>query len=663
MLDLSALSQLKQLKQEIREANPTLKGMVKGTSKRFGFVIKEGSNEQYLLPQSEMDRLLHGDFITFKLEKSQKQDDKPIAKIEKFISSSLDTFIGLVKVKNNQMFVIPEHKQINRWIFIPPKFRKELRDGDIVQAKISQHPYKTDGRVQAQIIEKIGQPSDPYIEHRYSIVKFGIPARHWKNDEIEAIRQTAEQCLEEAISSKADMRDKCFVTIDGTNTQDLDDALWVEQTDDGWQLDVAIADVSTFITQDSPLDKIAAKQGHSVYLPGQKVPMLPDILASDVCSLRSNVDRLALVCQMTLDNEGNIIKTTYTDAVIHSKGKLGYDEVNRYLLKESDGFSDEINQLLDQLKAVSDLRLKWRETHAAMTDEYYDYRYQMDDTGKIINIEKNERNQAQKLVEECMIACNAATASYLSSQTDHALFLAHDGFKLDQKPGIKKLINSEFEGTEAEQLFDLTGYLAFLKQPEVKASALPVKDILRKKMKRSEWSATVAPHFGLGLNSYTTFTSPIRKYSDLLVHRLIKTLMSGQTPLALSAETLENLNQTTLATREAQKDCETALKCDYLKGFVGKPLQGEIASINHRFLGIFLSDFDLLGQIPVKTLGKASKFKQESLQLVTDSHTYRLKEPVTVYIHSIDKNERLIRLSFENHAAKNEQESTSDQAG
>jgi VacB/RNase II family 3'-5' exoribonuclease len=663
MLDLSALSQLKQLKQDIREANPTLKGMVKGTSKRFGFVIKEGSNEQYLLPQSEMDRLLHGDFITFKLEKSQKQDEKPIAKIEKFIRSSFDTFIGSVKVKNNQMFVIPEHKQINRWIFIPPKFRKELNDGDIIQAKISQHPFKTEGRVQAQVIEKIGQASDAFIEHRYSIVKFGIPARQWKNDEIEAIRQTAEQCLEVSAATKTDLRDKCFVTIDGTNTQDLDAALWIEKTESGWNLQVAIADVSTFVTQDSPLDKIAAKQGSSLYLPGQKVSMLPDILASDVCSLRSNEDRLALVCQMALDTDGKILETNYINAVIHSKAKLGYDEVNRYLLKESEGFSEEINRLLDQLNQLTNARQQWRETNASMMDEYYDYRYQMDETGKITNIEKSERNQAQKLVEECMIACNAATAAYLESHTQSALYLSHDGFKPDQKPGVKKLIDSEFSESDSDKVFELTGYLDFLKSPSVQNSALPIKDILRKKMKRSEWSADTTPHFGLGLNCYTTFTSPIRKYSDLLVHRIIKALINGQPALTVTPETVETLNQTTLSTREAQKDCENALKCDYLTNFIGKPLKGEIASINHRFIGVFLSDFDLLGQIPVKTLGKPSKFKQESLQLVTDDHTFKLKETVEVFIHSIDKDDRLVRLSFENKKAKNEQQPKSEQPG
>ncbi len=655
MLDLSALSQLKQLKQDIREANPILKGVVKGTSKRFGFVIADGGKEEYLLPQAEMNRLLPGDVITFKLEKSQKTDEKPIAKIEKFVGSSFDIFFGTVKSKNNQLFILPDHKQINRWIFIPPKYRQGLSEGDIVLAKISQHPFKTDGRVQAQVTQRIGQPGDPYIDHRYAIAKHGIQERQWKPEEIEAIRQTAEQCLEETIPTKKDLRDIVFFTIDGTNTQDLDDALSIEILPDGWLLRVAIADVSTFVTENSPLDKIAAAQASTLYMPGQKVSMLPEILASDICSLRSQVDRLALVCNITINSQGEITDTIYDNATIHATGKLGYDDVDKYLKGEADGFSVVINEKLDALAELTKARQSWRQANATLSDEYFDYRYQLDDTGKITQIDKYPRSFAQKVVEECMVAANAATANFLSSNTKSALYLSHNGFKHDQKPGVKKLLTEFFPESANDAIFELAGYLKFLSTLDDTDVELPIQDILRKKMNRSEWTDRATPHFGLGFSAYTTFTSPIRKYSDLLVHRLIKSIIT-ETSISAPEETdLLRLNQANLAIREAQKDCEIALKCEYLKQFQGKPLEGEIAAINHRFVTIVLTDFDLLGQIPVKSISKKAKFKQESLQLVTDDKTFKLKEPLCVAVDTIDKAGRIIRLKI--HEEKNTENS------
>lgn len=658
MLDSSALSQLKQLKQDIREANPIYQGTVKGTSKRFGFVIAEGGKGEFLLPQTEMNRLLPGDIVTFKLEKGQKKDDKPIAKVEKFISSPFDTFFGTVKSKNNNLFIQPQHKQVNRWIFIPPKFRQGLQEGDIVFAKISQHPFKADGRVQAKVLDRIGKPSDPFIDHKLAMVKFGIQERKWKPEEIEAIRQTAEQCLEDAIPNKADYRDKTFFTIDGANTQDLDDALSIEVTDSGWKLSVAIADVSTFVTPSSPLDKIAATQINTLYLPGQKVPMLPEILSSDICSLRSDVDRLAFICEMQVNTDGEITDTQYQEAVIQAKGKLSYDDVEAYLNDKSKTFSDTINAMLDELSKLTTARQQWREKNNAASDEYFDYRFQLDENGHIQSIEKHARNFAQKLVEECMIAANSTTADYLKAHNAKALYLAHNGFKLDQMPGIKKLLAEYFNEEDSDQLLSLDGYKAFLNQHKSNEYGLPLQDILRKKMHRSEWSVDPLPHFGLGLPVYTTFTSPIRKYSDLLIHRQLKSILRKEPVQLLTDSELVHLNTVSTSIRDAQKDCETALKADYIKQFEGKPLTGEVAAINHRFVTVFLSDFDLLGAIPVKTIDKKAKFKQESLQLVTEDITYKLKDTVTVFIDAVDKDERAIRLKLQAKEKPSPQEET-----
>ncbi len=646
MLDKSALGQLKDLKKQIHESIPRDKGIVKGTSKRFGFVIADKDGQQYLLPQTEMERVLPGDHIQFVLEKGNSDSDKPIAKIEKFFSTELTEFIGVIKSKKDQMYVIPDHPQFNRWVFIPPKYRKGLKEGDLVAAKISQHPYKTNGRVQAEIQALIGQPDDPFIEHRYAIVKQGITEKIWQQDELDAIRQTAEQKLDETIPSRKDMRDQMFFTIDGASTQDLDDALSIRATDNGWILDVAIADVATFIDAGSPLDKLAARQASSIYLPGQKISMLPDVLASDICALKPGLDRLALVCELTITSGGEISNTTYYEAAINSKAKLNYDEVANYLDNDASSYPDEIKSHLQLLKELANTRIKWRTENALLMDLYTDYRLLLNDKGKITSIEKMERNSAQRLVEECMLACNEATADFLSNKADSALYLAHNGFKKDQMPGVEKLLDAHFPDFDKTTANTLSGYKDLFRLIDTSDSDLALKEILRKKLVRSEWTTNSTPHFGLAINAYTTFTSPIRKYSDLLVHRIIKAIINDDSLKKLEEDVVTNLNNALQSVRNAQRDCELSLKCQYLNEHKGKVYEGEISMINHRAIGIYLPDFDIHAQIDVRSLNTPFTFKQDSLQLLSDTLNFKLKQKVTVEIDHVDLPQRLVKLKL-----------------
>lgn len=646
MLDLNTLSQLKDLKKQIQDSIPRGTGIVKGTNKRFGFVIADNDAQQYLLPQTEMEKVLPGDHIQYILEQGEKTEEKPIAKIEKLLKSDFSHFIGSIVTKKDQMYVVPDHQQCNRWIFIPPKFRKTLKEGDLVAAKISQHPYQHDGRVQAEITAYIGQPTDPYIEHRYAIVKEGIEEKIWQADELQAVRQTAEALLDATVPERTDFRSSVFFTIDGASTQDLDDALTIETTGDGWLLHVAIADVSAFIDANSPLDKIASKQASSIYLPGQKIPMLPDVLSSDICSLKPNQNRLALVCHLTINNDGAITNTTYSEAVINSKAKLSYDDVAQFLEGKNSTINEAIKPCLQELHKLALKRNEWRKQNALLMDEYVDYRYTLNDKGKIIAIDKQERNKAQQLVEECMLACNEATAQYINAHQNNGLYLAHNGFKPDQLSGMEKLLNTYLPDFDKTTANTLEGYKKLLRIIDTLDCDLALKEILRKKLVKSEWKTEHSPHFGLGFDAYTTFTSPIRKYSDLLVHRMIKSIIHQQAALVINEKTLTHLNDAIQAVRNAQRDCEQALKCQYLQQFKGQVFNGEISMINHRVIGVYLPDFDIHGKIEVRSLNIPFTFKQDSLQLHSDTMNFKLKQPVSVVIDNIDEAQRNIKLTL-----------------
>lgn len=646
MLDISALAQLKELKQQIQASVIRGQGVVKGTSKRFGFVVDDKDGQQYLLPQASMDLVLPGDRIEYVLESSQNSDDRPIARIEKLLSTELKEFIGQVKSKGDNLFVIADLPHFSRWLYIPHKYHNNLSDGDLVAASIVQHPYKNKGFAQAAVDTLLGKPDDPYIEHRYAIAKAGITEKVWQNDELEAIRQTSERTFEQALASKVDCRDKVFFTIDGASTQDLDDALAIEKTDFGWQLSIAIADVSTFVTPGSPLDKIAAKKAASIYLPGQKVSMLPEVLSADLCSLRLDRDRLAVICQMDIATDGQIRETRYIDAVVKSHGKLNYDDVAAFLdKKEGDHFSQTIQQALSELHALSQVRSQWRKNHAQTAEDYSDYRLWLNERGKITSIEHLTRNSAQYLVEECMLTCNEATAKFLGDHLDSALYLVHEGFKAEQLPGVNALIEEYLPALSTLELQSLEGYLQLLQNIDPEAP-LPIREVLRKKLNRSVWSTEKKPHFGLGLPAYTTFTSPIRKYSDLLVHRLIKAIIAKTEAPAFSDKQIEQLNNAMQAIRYAQRDCELSLKCQYLEDFKNQVFNGKIASINHRTIGVYLEEFDVHGLIDVFKLKDKFKFKQSSLQLISDDCTYQLMQRVDVMIDSIDLTQRMVKLNL-----------------
>ena len=649
MLDVSSLGQLKDLKKQIHDSTVRITGEVKGTRKRFGFVICKEDKQEYLLPQTEMEKVLPGDIIECVLEKSQKADEKPIARIESLKSTGLEHFLGQVKEKNKQYYVLPDHPQLTRWIFIPPKFRKNLSDGDLVGATICQHPFKNNGRVQAEITHIIGKENDPFIEHRFSIAKYQLPQKEWQQDELEAIRLTAEQTLDNELanSQRTDLRNEAFVTIDGANTQDLDDALHIRTLENGdFELFVAIADASSFVEQNSALDRLAQKQISSVYLPAQKIPMLPDVLSSNLCSLKENEDRLALVCQLDISADGKINNAQYTNAIIKSSGKLSYDDVENYLSTQQSDFSEAVQQQLTDLQKLSQIRTQWRENNCANMPEYPDYRLLLDENGKMIGIEHSERNQAQKLVEECMLACNGATAEFLAN-TNTGLFVGNEGFKQEQLPGIKRLLGERLPEFDAETINTLEGYLAFQKAAK-QCDSINLIEVLKKKLKRSEWQGTQVPHYGLGFNAYTTFTSPIRKYNDLIVHRLIKRLIAGEAVKPLKQPLIDTINELHNAVRGAQRDCDMSLKTQFLGSKIGEIFSGSISMINHRQIGVYWKEYDIHGQIDVKSLNREYSFSQDALTLNCEDLHFQLGQTVNVKLLSTDTNNYSLKLGLEN---------------
>jgi exoribonuclease-2 len=651
MLNLDALSQLKSLKQEIHSSIPRHEGKVRATGGRYGFVNTD-DNQQFFLSPDEMDKVLSGDMIAFKVEETK--DGKSQAIIEKLISSSQDEFIGQYIVKGKGHFISPDHPTFNRWVFVPPAQRNGAKDGDLVSCKISQHPYPH-GKVQAQVLGVIGQTSDRQIESTMMIRKWDLAGEFSEDCQNEA--QALLSIMDEATSAEPrnDLTATNWLTIDSAMSRDLDDALFCQKADSGWSLQVAIADPSCAIKPGSDLDKEALRRGTSSYFIDNMIPMLPSALSEGAFSLLQNQVRPALVCHLAISAEGEITDYRLEAALIESKAKLSYIQVAAFLNDEvstDEQISESIKPVLSELNLCSLALNAYRRKHNLVLDDRPEYKAFLNDQGKIDQIVSSERNIAHKLVEESMVAVNRSVADFLAEK-EHGLFIQHAGIRSERQGEARALVKEQLNISDPEKISSLEGFIeiqqliaAGNRDAEDNKFELPLQAILARQLERSKFGTEAKPHVGMGLSAYTTFTSPIRKYNDLLVHRLVKSYLFDSKMDVISADVLEQLGKAQNNSRMAAWQSDQWLKAEWLlRQFAqekesnsvskeGLKREGKIVQVNSGGFTVRLDDCGIEGQVDVRR-NKAWKFDTKTM---THSHvekTYRLEQSVTVTIASI----------------------------
>lgn len=657
MLNLDALSQLKSLKKEIHASIPRHEGKVRATGGRYGFVNTD-DNQQFFLSPDEMDKVLAGDVIAFKVEETK--EGKTQAIIEKLISTSQDEFVGQYIVKGKGHFVSPDHPTFNRWVFVPPAQRNGAKDGDLVACKISQHPYPH-GKVQAKVLEVVGQPSDRQIESNMMIRKWDIAGEFSEHCLNEA--QALLSVMNEAVTAekRTDLTKLNWLTIDSAMSRDLDDALFCEKTDSGWDLHVAIADPSCAIKPGSELDKEALRRGTSSYFADNMIPMLPSSLSEGAFSLLPQQVRPVLVCHMSVTAEGEITAYRLENANIESKAKLSYTQVAAFL---SDADSSDTDDQIDAaikpvLSMLNDCALalnSYRREHNLVLDDRTEFRGILGESGKIEQIISMDRNLAHKLVEECMVASNRSVANFLSEQT-HGLFIQHAGIRSERQGEARALVKEQLKVESPEKITTLEGFVEIQKiiaagdpQREDGKFELPLQAILARQLERSKFGTETKPHVGMGLPAYTTFTSPLRKYNDLLVHRLVKAYLA-ETPIdPIEADVLEQVSKAQNNSRMAAWQADQWLKAEWLlrqfneeKNLTndkdsdnkeGLKRAGHIVQVNSGGFTVRLDDSGIEGQFEVRR-NKEWKFDTKTMTHTKGEMTYRLEQPVTVTIASV----------------------------
>lgn len=644
MLNSDALSQLNQLKQNIEDAKDIGEGIVRGTNNRYGFVKLEDGRDVFLSPD-EMQRVLPGDRVRVLVTENDKKQIS--AKLEKLISTDFTEFLGKYLEKGKGHFVVADHPQLSRWLFIPPGGRKQFKEGDYVSCKITRHPF-TDGKTYTKIVKKIGRDEDIGIEREYVINQYKLDVDWTK----EALEQVEAITASDEPTSTADIKDFSelpFITIDSENTLDMDDALYAEANDEGWTLYTAIADPSVFIPEASPLNLAAQHRGSSVYFPGMTLPMFPKALSQNKLSLLPGEERQALICKINIGKDGKINHFEFLSGKMKSHHKLSYESVANFLSSDSDteqeNLPDSITPMISLLSEICTARQNFRKQHSILQDNSADYFLKLNASQKVESVEKRNTSVAHKIVEEAMLSTNFCAGAFLnehgqdSTGKNAALFSIHAGFRPERLKEIKILLQKDKPEISAKDLETFDGYRNLIKQlQEDEADNSGLIATLKRLLKAGEISHEAKPHVGLGFEHYAMITSPIRRYQDLHNQRLIKsTLLKEETEHQRENDLASNLQQTIINNRQASRQLEKWLLCQFMADKIGEDFEARIKAVSSQGVVIQLTENGVESFVSMRN-SKELPTKYDSLRmtLTVKDTVYRLEQIITVQLKKVD---------------------------
>jgi ribonuclease R len=627
MLDRDALAQLRGLKTQIESEKEHTEAVLRGTPARYGFARIDDGREVFV-PPDEMLKAFPGDRI--KVCVRPGKDKRPVAEIEGLVDSPIREFTGRCVVKGKAMFVEPDIPGMSRWLFLPPQARNGAQSGDYLRCAILRHPIR-DGKPQAKVLERIGGETDPGIENRYTMAKYGLEAQ-WpetQERELAALLETADPAND---PKREDFTDLAFITIDAARTQDIDDALYAEVTNDGWLLYVAIADPTAYITPDSPLRAVVRERASSVYFHGAVVPMLPESIAQQRCSLTENELRPALVCRVAVAEDGSVGEFRFFEGKIRSRAKLSYYAVDRYLSGQDESLICHATPLEALYQASRALRAR-REERELVMEERQEYRWLLDDRGHIDNIEPCEKLASQRLVEECMVATNRCAAQLLAEAGASGPFVVHDGFRRDRLKDRDKFFELYVTDRDGLDPDSLEGYRDLLRQLAASDHELPLRSMVNRLLTRARLSKNPGAHMGMSLPLYTNCTSPLRKYLDFLVHLQIKAVLRGETAASCAQPELDSLNQRLLKLRQISLEAERWLSLEYLqRKAASEPglWTGKVSYLGNSGFNVKLDDNGLEGYVDLRKAGEKFSFDKWTATLHSKTRQFRVHMPVQV---------------------------------
>lgn len=565
-----------------------LVGVFSGNARGFGFVAIEGQEEDVFIPADRTGGALHGDRVQIVID-SEGRGGRPEGTVVRILEHANETLVGTYEKGKGYGFVIPDNQRISKDIFIPQGCSQGAVSGYKVMVRIKDFGEKKGKKPEGVITEILGHIHDPGVDILSIVRAYGLPEDFPAAVKTQ-LKQIPDEVKKDSWAGRKDLRDLLTVTIDGEEAKDLDDAISIERAGEGYRLGVHIADVSHYVQEHTPLDEEAFKRGTSVYLVDRVIPMLPHQLSNGICSLNEGEDRLALSCLMEIDSQGNVTGHEIAETVIRSDRRMTYTAVNAIVTDHDPQVTAEYAEFAEMfllMKELADILRKKRHARGSIDFDFPESKIVLDEKGKPLEIKAYERNAATRIIEDFMLLANETVAEDYFWQELPFLYRTHDKPDEDRMKRLGAFINNfgyvlrmpggQVYPKEIQKLLD---------KVEGTPEELLISRLTLRSMKQAKYTTENTGHFGLAARYYTHFTSPIRRYPDLQIHRIIKESLHGGLTGKRISHYEKILPQVAVQTSalerradEAERETDKLKKVQYMERFIGQEFEGVISGV------------------------------------------------------------------------------------
>ncbi|MCP4091124.1 MAG: ribonuclease R [Gammaproteobacteria bacterium] len=633
-----------------------LTGKVSGHPDGFGFFVPDDGSEDIFLPFHEMRSLLDGDRIAVRLGGTDRKGRRKGAVVE-ILERAKKSVVGTFHREHGIAYVTETASRTPHHFLVADADRGGADNGQLVKLEIIEYPSER-REAQGKVVGVLGAPNDPGMLTTLAIESFGLRTE-WPDTVTAEVKQWGAEVREADKAGRVDLRDTPLITIDGADARDFDDAVFAESSGNGWRLIVAIADVSHYVHVGNALDDEAGKRGTSTYFPDRVVPMLPEALSNGLCSLNPNVDRLCLVCEMKVSANGKVDKSKFYKAVMRSHARLTYSEVDLVVgqcdVQARKAFA-EVLPHLEQLYKVYKAFEQARSRRGALDLDLPEVRITMGaDNHSVETVAPIERNDAHRLIEECMIAANVQAAKFIRHHKQPNLYRVHPQPELDRFEELRLMLQELGFKVSAEARTQPRALNKVLEAMHVRPDFPILATSVLRTMSKAVYQPTNEGHFGLALDAYAHFTSPIRRYPDLLLHRGLSHIIEGGKPgaFAYKLPAMELLGKScSVLERQAEaasRHVESRYKCIYILDHVGSEFNGVITGVTHFGLFVMLNDFFVEGLVHVTNLANDYYHAEHGgLRLTGEhsGHSFGLGDTVRVKVTKVDVEEARVDLQI-----------------
>ena len=632
-----------------------IRGKLTGHAKGFAFVIpEEAGMDDIFIPPNETNNAIHGDTVLARVS-SESSGQRKEGTVVRILERGITQIVGTYTESKNFGFVIPDDKKFAGDIFIPKAASNGAVEGHKVVVELTTYP---EGRMSAEgaVIQILGHKNDPGVDILSVIHKHGLP-QEFPEEVLQQANQAPETIDESEIQNRRDLRNEVIVTIDGADAKDLDDAVTVTKLDNGnYKLGVHIADVSYYVTEDSPIDKEASERGTSVYLVDRVIPMIPHRLSNGICSLNPKVDRLTLSCEMEIDSDGEVVNHEIFQSVIKTTERMTYADVNAILTEQDEELHKRYEPLIPMFQLMEELAeaLRGKRMHRGAIDfDFKESKVLVDEEGKPTDVVLRERSVAEKLIEEFMLAANETIAEHFHWMDVPFIYRIHEDPKEDKLRRFFEFItNFGYLVKGTANSVHPRALQEILEEVKEKPEGMVISTVMLRSMQQAKYDPESLGHFGLSAEFYTHFTSPIRRYPDLIVHRLIRTyLIEGKLNEATKAkwdarlrEIADHSSKMERRSVDAERETDELKKAEYMEDKIGEEYDGIISSVTNFGLFVELPN-TIEGLVHVSYMtDDYYRYDERHYAMIGErtGHVYRIGDEITVRVINVNKDERSI---------------------